>query len=57
MSVRIQFDIEDEEYKEMEPFILGIKSRHMFGHRALRQWINREKGRLKRSGKLKEDEE
>ena len=49
MSVRIQFDIEDDEYLKMEPFIVGYKSRHVFGHKALRQWINRELGRLKRS--------
>jgi len=48
MSVRIQFDIEDDEYLKMEPFIVGYKSRHVFGHKALRQWINREIGRLKR---------
>ena len=47
--VRIQFDIEDNEYKRMEPFIVGVKSRHVFGHKALRQWINREEGRLKRN--------
>ena len=49
MSIRIQFDIEDDEYKKMEPFIVGYKSRHVFGHKALRQWINREIGRMKRS--------
>ena len=48
MSYRIQFDISEEEFKELEPFILNVKHRHVFAHKALSEWVARQLGNQKR---------
>ena len=57
MSVRIQFDITEEEYKRISRYIPGEKMRHSFAYIALMEWVNRKEGhdvRLKRENKIKE---
>ncbi len=46
--MRIQFDISEEEAERLKPFILNEKSRHLFGHIALTEWVKRKEGNLKR---------
>ena len=49
MSVRIQFDLSDEEWERASKYIPSIKSRHDFGYIALMEWVNRKDGRDKRA--------
>ena len=46
--MRIQFDISEEEAKRLIPFILNEKSRHIFAHIALTEWVARKEGNEKR---------
>lgn len=46
--MRIQFDISEEDEKRYIPFIVGKKSRHIFGYKALMEWISRQEGNEKR---------
>ena len=48
MSVRIQFDIEESQLERMIPYISNEKYRHVFAHKALSEWLNRQEGRDKR---------
>lgn len=57
MSVRIQFDITDEEFSRMNRYIPSEKTRHSFGYIALMEWIKRHEGRderLKRENEVKQ---
>ena len=49
--MRIQFDISEKEAERLAPFILGIKTRHVFAHKALDEWITRQEGNNKRRKK------
>jgi len=51
MSIRIQFDIKDSEWKRLEKYIPNIKSRHAFGYIALMEWCTRKEGRDERAKK------
>ena len=48
MSVRIQFDLEDEEWERISRFVRNKKSRHDTGYNALMEWCTRKEGRDKR---------
>lgn len=47
MSVRIQFDITDEEYALSAKYIGGVQFRHFFGRNAFLEKVNRMEGRDK----------
>lgn len=49
MSIRIQFDISDEDAGRLEKYIPDMKYRHVFAHKALTEWITRQEGRDRRS--------
>ena len=49
--MRIQFDIPEEEENRLKPYILGEKTRHVFAHKALIEWISRQEGNDKRRKK------
>ncbi len=49
--MRIQFDISEEETERLKPFILSLKNRHVFAHKALIEWITRQEGNDKRRNK------
>ena len=49
--MRIQFDISADEEKRYKPFILSIKNRHVFAHKALMEWVSRQEGNEKRRKK------
>lgn len=46
--MRIQFEITEEEAERLMPFILNIKNRHVFAHKALIEWVTRQEGNNKR---------
>lgn len=43
--MRIQFEMEDDEYRRFLAHIPGDKSRHVFAHKAAKEWINRQEAR------------
>lgn len=45
MSIRIQFDLSEDEYETMKPYIMNHKLRHSIAHQALLEWRNRKEGR------------
>ena len=49
--MRIQFDISGEEADRALPFILNIKHRHVFAHKAFIEWLTRQEGNNKRRKK------
>jgi len=49
--MRIQFDISDAEAERLKPFILSVKNRHVFAHKALNEWVTRQEGNDKRRKK------
>ena len=51
VTMRIQFEITEEEVKKLKPYILGMKTRHVFAHKALDEWVNRQEGNDKRRKK------
>ena len=48
VTMRIQFEITEEFAKRLMPHILSIKNRHVFAHKALEEWVNRQEGNDKR---------
>jgi hypothetical protein len=48
MSVRVQIDFTDEEWKEFERYIPDYKLRHSKAKEALNEWRNRKEGRDKK---------
>ncbi len=51
VTMRIQFEITEEEVNRALPFILSIKNRHVFAHKAFIEWIARQEGNNKRRKK------
>ena len=49
--MRIQFEITEGEVNRALPFILSIKNRHVFAHKAFIEWIARQEGNNKRRKK------
>lgn len=45
MSVRIQFDLNDEEWERMSRYISTPKRRHDIGKEALTEWCTRKEGK------------
>ena len=45
MSVRIQFDLTDEEWNRISRYISNKKIRHIIGKEALEEWCTRKEGK------------
>lgn len=45
MSVRIQFDLNDEEWERLSRYISTPKRRHDIGKEALTEWCTRKEGK------------
>ena len=48
MSVRIQFDLNNEDWKRLSRYISTEKRRHDIGKEALMEWCTRKEGRDKK---------
>jgi len=48
-DVRIQFDVPEELYDRAKRYIPKDSARHVFGHIAFEEWVNRREGRDRRT--------